>query len=192
MNVQYEELGGDLEIEEIAIAGGRKAVRERFEIKDDLIVHSKKIVITRRTVSVRQVRRLLSYQKEPGCFELDNHLAETLDFSSAEEAKKREEWVVDKYQITSKWITEQEIEDEIKSENGAIVTKVIIGLLKIKIKIPEIFQSQVYGLLQKPDPYVRILDASGQEIVRTLFISTYLTRKTETVESPSLKRLIDS
>lgn len=28
-----KELGGDLEIEEIVIAGGRKAVRERFEIK---------------------------------------------------------------------------------------------------------------------------------------------------------------
>ena len=28
-----KELNGDLEIEEIVIAGGRKAVRERFEIK---------------------------------------------------------------------------------------------------------------------------------------------------------------
>jgi len=30
----------------------------------------------------------LSYQKESGCFELNNHLAETLGFSSAEDAKK--------------------------------------------------------------------------------------------------------
>uniref|UniRef100_U9TJE5 C2 domain-containing protein n=1 Tax=Rhizophagus irregularis (strain DAOM 181602 / DAOM 197198 / MUCL 43194) TaxID=747089 RepID=U9TJE5_RHIID len=202
-----KELGGDLEVEEIAIAGGRKAVRERFEIKDDLIVHSKTIVIARRTVSVRLVRLLLSYQKESGCFELDNHLAETLDFSSVRPKKQRKVWKlishliqkfqnliyvladfrIDKYQITSKWITEQEIEDEIKSENGAIVTQVIIGLLKIKIKnARNLPKSSLLFTYSKPDPYVRILDASGQEIVRTRTISETTEPKWEEVHYVSI------
>jgi hypothetical protein len=202
----------------------------------------------------------LSYQKESGCFELDNHLAETLGFASAEEAKKslethfssyskiskldvnlhssaimiwfiryvlvdfRGEWV-DKYQATSKWITEQvkdkqteeELleaarsfvkkrfdvddeamkedetfestlaltpdnipsdikrkieEDEIKNESEAILSDQVIGLLKIKIKgARHLPKSSSWFTSSKPDPYIKLLDASGQEIVRTRTIS---------------------
>ncbi|CAB5365167.1 unnamed protein product [Rhizophagus irregularis] len=214
-----KELGGDLEVEEIAIAGGRKAVRERFEIKDDLIVHSKTIVIARRTVSVRLVRLLLSYQKESGCFELDNHLAETLDFSSVRPKKQRKVWklishLIQKFQNLMDKQTEEElletarnfirkrfdvddevlkvdetfkstlalniplnIKKEIEDENGAIVTQVIIGLLKIKVKnARNLPKSSLLFTSSKPDPYVRILDASGQEIVRTRTISERLSQ----------------
>ncbi|PKK79235.1 hypothetical protein RhiirC2_705199 [Rhizophagus irregularis] len=153
-----KELGGDLEVEEIAIAGGRKAVRERFEIKDDLIVHSKTIVIARRTVSVR-----LFGSAEEAKKSLETH------FSSYSKISKLDvnlhssaimiwfiryvlaDFRIDKYQITSKWITEQEIEDE----NGAIVTQVIIGLLKIKVKnARNLPKSSLLFTSSKPDPYL--------------------------------------
>ncbi|PKY15242.1 hypothetical protein RhiirB3_520262 [Rhizophagus irregularis] len=218
-----KELGGDLEVEEIAIAGGRKAVRERFEIKDDLIVYSKTIVIARRTVSVR-----LFGSAEEAKKSLETH------FSSYSKISKLDvnlhssaimiwfvryvlaDFRIDKYQITSKWITEQrfdvddevlkvdetfkstlalniplnikkEIEDEIKSENGAIVTQVIIGLLKIKIKnARNLPKSSLLFTYSKPDPYVRILDASGQEIVRTRTISETTEPKWEEVHYVSI------
>lgn len=81
----------------------------------------------------------------------------------------------------------KEIEDEIKSENGAIVTQVIIGLLKIKIKnARNLPKSSLLFTYSKPDPYVRILDASGQEIVRTRTISETTEPKWEEVHYVSI------
>ncbi|CAB4413736.1 unnamed protein product [Rhizophagus irregularis] len=279
------EIVTDIETEERLYTLANRFVIERFKFTEweseeqkkslGIIVQSKKIIITRRNVTIRHVRRFLSYQKESGCFELDNHLAETLGFSSAEEAKKslethfssnskvskldvnlqssaimiwfiryvlvdfRGEWV-DKYQTTSKWITEQvkdkqteeELleaarsfvrkrfdvddealkedetfettlaltpenipsdikrqieEDEIKNENDAIVTDQVIGLLKIKIKgARNLPKSSSWFTSSKPDPYIKILDASGQEIVRTRTISETIEPKWEEVHYVSI------
>jgi len=260
----------DIEIEERLYNFANRFVIERFKVSEweseeqkkslGVIVTSKKIIITRRTVNIRLVRRFLSYQNETGCFELNNHLAETLGFSSAEDAKKslethfssyskiskldvnlhssaimvwflryvlvdfRGEWA-DKYQVTSTWISEQvkdkQIEEElleaarsfvtkrfdvdeealkedesfkstvtfraenipadvrkkieeaeIMNETGSVLTDQVIGLLKIKVKSAKnLPKSSSWFTSSQPDPYVKILDVSGQEIVRTRTIN---------------------
>uniref|UniRef100_U9TKX4 C2 domain-containing protein n=1 Tax=Rhizophagus irregularis (strain DAOM 181602 / DAOM 197198 / MUCL 43194) TaxID=747089 RepID=U9TKX4_RHIID len=74
-----KELGGDLEIEEIVIAGGRKAVRERFEIK---VVDDKQI-ITRENVKTHDVTRIIRHQTSTGAFQASDELAKLMSFNSS-------------------------------------------------------------------------------------------------------------
>ncbi|CAG8822590.1 17787_t:CDS:2, partial [Gigaspora rosea] len=85
----------DVEIEERLYNYSNKFVIQHFKVTQwvdenqqrslGLLVRT---IITRRYVDTRIIRRLLTYQNEPGCFELIPQLAEALDFSSVEEAKK--------------------------------------------------------------------------------------------------------
>jgi hypothetical protein len=74
-----KELSGDLEIEEIVIASGRKAVRERFEIK---VVDDKQIT-TREHVKSSEITRTIRHQTSTGSFQASDDLAKLLSFNSS-------------------------------------------------------------------------------------------------------------
>jgi hypothetical protein len=77
-------LDGDLEIEEIVIATGRKAVRDRFDIK----VLDEKHIITRENVKPADVRRTIKYQlKNNGAFQVNSELAKSLSFANVEQLR---------------------------------------------------------------------------------------------------------
>ena len=61
---------------------------ESEEHKQSLGVVEKKTIITRRTITVRVIRRIISYQSETGSYKLDTHLAGSLGFESTEAAQK--------------------------------------------------------------------------------------------------------
>ncbi|CAG8695139.1 2335_t:CDS:2, partial [Acaulospora morrowiae] len=88
----------DLDVEERLGNSTNRFVIQHFNVNQwesdeqqralGVLVVSKKSIILRRHVTSRIVRRFLTYKKESGCFELNNKLAESLGFSSIEEAKK--------------------------------------------------------------------------------------------------------
>ncbi|CAG8486360.1 2534_t:CDS:10, partial [Funneliformis caledonium] len=247
----------DLETEERLYNLANKFVVEHFKISDweseeqkrslGLSLQPKKTINTRRNINVRQVRRYISFQKDTGCFELTDHMSESLGFSSAEEAKKifethfasyakaskldanvyisavmiwhmryvmvdfRGEWA-DKYKKTALWVSEQVKDEQVEKEvleaakifvmkrfevdaesieedesfedslkfkpqpvshddaaandDDFIAGDQVIGLLRIRIKSAKDLPNQSW-FGTKPDPYVKILDASSKEIIRT-------------------------
>ncbi|CAG8473033.1 16323_t:CDS:10, partial [Dentiscutata erythropus] len=208
-------------------------------------------LITRRYVDLRIVRRFITYQNESGCFELIVKLAESLGFSSVEEAKKhiethfssysprtaqfndnvwstaimlwyiryvlvdfRNEWV-DVYQKAYNCLCQQISDDRVREEllEAARIFVVkrfevepdainedesfkesieankmsqgfdfveepdevppipnddVVGIIRICVKnAKNLKKSDSWFTFANPDPYVRIMDAFGNEIVRT-------------------------
>ncbi|CAG8564968.1 9875_t:CDS:10, partial [Dentiscutata erythropus] len=68
----------DLEMEEAVVASGRKAVRERFDID------SKSRRITRDTISIAHVRRVLKCQQNTGAYYFTDNLAKSFGYENAE------------------------------------------------------------------------------------------------------------
>ncbi|CAI2184396.1 5980_t:CDS:2, partial [Funneliformis geosporum] len=80
-----KEISGDLEIEEIVIASGRKAVRERFDIKTS---DPQKTVITRESIKSADIHRIMKFQlKTNGAFQINDDLAKSLSFDNADQLR---------------------------------------------------------------------------------------------------------
>ncbi|RIB10939.1 hypothetical protein C2G38_146450 [Gigaspora rosea] len=71
----------DLEIEEIVIATGRKGVRDRFDIGEP---NSKIKRITRETITITHVRRILKCQHNSGLYPFTDDLVKSFGYESAE------------------------------------------------------------------------------------------------------------
>ncbi|CAG8796105.1 20603_t:CDS:2, partial [Gigaspora margarita] len=71
----------DLEIEEIVVATGRKGVRDRFDIGEP---DSKTKRITRETITITHVRRILKCQHNSGPYPFTDDLAKSFGYESAE------------------------------------------------------------------------------------------------------------
>ncbi|CAG8810959.1 30816_t:CDS:2, partial [Gigaspora margarita] len=70
----------DLEIEEIVVATGRKAIRERFDIRE---FDSKTKRITRETITITHIRRILKCQHNFGPYPFTDDLAKSFGYESA-------------------------------------------------------------------------------------------------------------
>ncbi|CAB4436010.1 unnamed protein product [Rhizophagus irregularis] len=168
-----KELGSDLEVEQIAIAGGRKAVRERFEIKDDLIVHSKTIVIARRL--------LLSYQRI-GDKQTEEELLETARnfvrkrFDVDDEVLKVDETFKSTLALNIPLNIKKEIEDEIKSENEFLMLLVRTRTISetTEPKWEEVHYISIHGTgenitFEIMDKNLSVADKPSCEPIRELF-----------------------
>ncbi|CAG8589293.1 862_t:CDS:10, partial [Diversispora eburnea] len=82
-----KEINGDLEIEEIVFATGRKAVRERFDIKIVDTPDPSKRNITRTNITVTHVKRTIKYQNANGSYKVNDDLAKSLSFDNAEQLR---------------------------------------------------------------------------------------------------------
>ncbi|CAG8459731.1 8464_t:CDS:2, partial [Scutellospora calospora] len=245
----------DIDVEERLYDYSNKFVIKRFEVTkwvdDDqkrslgLISISKK-PITRRYVTIRIVRRFITYQNESGCFELTTQLAESLGFNSIEEAKQhyethfssqspriaqldahvwntailiwylryvlvdfRSEWA-EVHPKAYDWLCEQVKDDKAREEllEAAKIFVVkrfevdqsaikedktfkikakdsrsrgidfevdhfshndeVIGIIKIIVKCAkDLRESDSWFNISNPDPYIRIVNAAGNEIARS-------------------------
>ncbi|CAG8742713.1 34749_t:CDS:2, partial [Racocetra persica] len=75
----------DLEIEETVVATGRKAVRERFDIKIDNDSKTKRL--TRETISITHIRRLLKCQQSTGAYQINDDFAKSLGYENMEKLR---------------------------------------------------------------------------------------------------------
>ncbi|CAG8611584.1 1530_t:CDS:2, partial [Cetraspora pellucida] len=76
----------DLEIEETVVATGRKAVRERFDIKIDHDPKTKRI--TRETISITHIKRLLKCQQQStGAYIVGDDLAKSLGYENMDKLR---------------------------------------------------------------------------------------------------------
>ncbi|CAG8591221.1 5967_t:CDS:10, partial [Diversispora eburnea] len=82
-----KEINSDLEIEEIVFAIGRKAVRERFDIKFVDTPYPSKRNVTRENISVAQVKRIIKFQNANGSYKVNDGLAKSLSFDNAEQLR---------------------------------------------------------------------------------------------------------
>ncbi|GES77937.1 hypothetical protein GLOIN_2v1539725 [Rhizophagus clarus] len=224
-----------------------------IETKDRLYYHSSSNTSKSlngnsiKEINLYSPRHFLSSQKESDCFEFDNHLTDTLGFSSAKEAKKvlethfsfyskiskfdinlfssaimiwhmryvmvdfREEWF-DKYQITSKWITEQvkdkQIEELLRAARIFIIKRFNVDADTLKgesIKsiltlnpdnIPSNIKKKIEeeGIMNENKAIVmdqviililKFLDGFGQEIIQTRTISEITEPELEEVLCPN-------
>ncbi|CAG8606221.1 7209_t:CDS:2, partial [Racocetra fulgida] len=75
----------DLEIEETVVATGRKAVRERFDIKIDNDPKTKRL--TRETISITHIKRLLKCQQSTGAYQINDDFAKSLGYENMDKLR---------------------------------------------------------------------------------------------------------
>ncbi|CAG8453199.1 5634_t:CDS:10 [Paraglomus occultum] len=166
----------DEEVEERLYVASNRFVIDLFkfdqweseEHKRVVVTTTQKTIITRRTVTIRIVRRFLSYQSETGSYEHNQKITELLGYESIDESKQHLDVHFSSYSKASK-ITEEDrkklarkVEEESETKSDSI-----IGIIRLNIRRAKDL-SKSSSLFTTTDPYIRIIDGSGKKVATTV------------------------